>query len=540
MRIKTLGLSVLALALAGVLAIGCQFNYANPADSKGTNYEGISTVATSADIMAEKEFVSSSDGSAVPVFVCSRVIGATAYGVQVSSAADFSGTPLFDKSDAMTNEVPASGVLSSLSDGMTYYWRGRAMVGSWGPWSPTKTFTMKKVTGVTIGAALRGNPGTNASMPCTVSPSGATCGSLVWTSSDPSAIGVDSRGTLSFISAGSIAVITATSVDGGFSSSQVASVLLSSSDPTIIAGSSNNGSADGIGNNAQFSGATSICLFGGMLYITETSNNDIRSIDTTTFQVTRIAGNPATSGSADGDGINALFSSPQGICTDGTYLYVADTNNNTIRQITIAAPHTVTTLAGTRLPNTETDGIGTAATFFQVNALCTDGMNIYALESQSIRKIVIQTKQVITLYKASASASGDYKSICTDGESLYFSEEGVSNNNIYSLNLSSGVVSTVTEQSSSTNGSVDGIGPNAYFSGPKGLCTDGRSLYVSDSDSGWSYSSIRIVDLATKNVGTIASWPVDWTGAFATLSLCTDGSSLYYPMNITIGALPLH
>ena len=43
-----------------------------------------------------------------------------------------------------------------------------------------------------------------------------------------------------------------------------------------------------------------------------------------------------TSTKVDGTGTQARFNSPYGITTDGTNLYVADTNNNKIRQIVIA------------------------------------------------------------------------------------------------------------------------------------------------------------------------------------------------------------
>ena len=48
--------------------------------------------------------------------------------------------------------------------------------------------------------------------------------------------------------------------------------------------------------------------------------------------VTTLAGT-GSSGSANGTGTSASFNYPSGITTDGTNLYVSDSNNNQIRQI---------------------------------------------------------------------------------------------------------------------------------------------------------------------------------------------------------------
>jgi sugar lactone lactonase YvrE len=82
----------------------------------------------------------------------------------------------------------------------------------------------------------------------------------------------------------------------------------------------------------------------GNVYVADTGNHAIRAI-TPGGSMSTFAGLVGTSGSADGNGGAARFSSPRDIAIDGSgNLYVADTGNNAIRKITPAGD--VTTLAG--------------------------------------------------------------------------------------------------------------------------------------------------------------------------------------------------
>ena len=82
----------------------------------------------------------------------------------------------------------------------------------------------------------------------------------------------------------------------------------------------------------------------GTLYVADSNNNTIRQI-TPAGVVTTLAGLAGSFGSTDGTGSAARFGGPQAIAVDGTgTLYVADTGNSTIRKIT--AGGVVTTIAG--------------------------------------------------------------------------------------------------------------------------------------------------------------------------------------------------
>ena len=80
------------------------------------------------------------------------------------------------------------------------------------------------------------------------------------------------------------------------------------------------------------------------------------------------------------------FNAPQGITTDGTSLYVADTRNHTIMKMTKVGGG-LTTIAGTPpAPDPtpgSTDGIGSAASFFFPWGLTTDGDKLYVVDSNN-------------------------------------------------------------------------------------------------------------------------------------------------------------
>jgi sugar lactone lactonase YvrE len=149
------------------------------------------------------------------------------------------------------------------------------------------------------------------------------------------------------------------------------------------------GNADGIGSSARFSDPSGIATdSSGNIYVADASNHTIRKI-TPSGVVTTFAGSPGLRGSADGKGRAARFYFPTSIATDRNgNVYVADTKNSTIRKIT--ALGMVTTLAGAALSSASDDGAGNAARFDNPRGVATDlNGNVYVAdtENNTIRKI---------------------------------------------------------------------------------------------------------------------------------------------------------
>jgi len=301
------------------------------------------------------------------------------------------------------------------------------------------------------------------------------------------------------------------------------------------------GFTDGIGVAARFNSPRGIATSGMNLYVSDTSNHTIRKIVIATGQVITFAGTAGYSGFANGTGAAARFNNPQGIATDGTNLYVADSGNSTIRKIVIATGQ-VTTLAGTAGSSGSTDGTGAGALFNGPLGIIRDGTNLYVADSgnSAIRKIVIATGQVNT-FAGAAGAPGftdstgaaarfnNPQGIATDGTNLYVAD--TANHTIRKIVIATGQVTTVAGIAGSS-GSTDGIGAGALFNGPSAIIRDGTNLYVADTAN----HTIRKIVIATGQVTTVAgtagsSGSTDGTGAAARFNdpagITRDGANLY-------------
>jgi sugar lactone lactonase YvrE len=159
---------------------------------------------------------------------------------------------------------------------------------------------------------------------------------------------------------------------------------------TTLAGSpGQSGCVDGTGSAAEFVWPLGIALDEtANVYVADGYCNTIRVI-TPDGNVTTLAGNPMNMGSTDGSGGTASFSFPSGVAVDADgSLYVADTDNATIRKIT--SDGVVTTLAGSAGLPGNADGEGSAARFSAPAAVAVDASgNVYVADvgNHVIRKI---------------------------------------------------------------------------------------------------------------------------------------------------------
>jgi DNA-binding beta-propeller fold protein YncE len=173
--------------------------------------------------------------------------------------------------------------------------------------------------------------------------------------------------------------IFAISVD--FMAQLIRAIEISTVGVTTLAGSADSSSAtDGIGTNARFSFArsASIAPDSSFVLIADSNNNAVRKIVMTSAQVTTLAGR--YSGYSNGLGSNARFNNPRGlsISPEGSYVLVADRNNNIIRRIAMATGE-VSDFVGSSVSSGSANGIGSNAQFWEVQGVVISPSGSFAL-----------------------------------------------------------------------------------------------------------------------------------------------------------------
>jgi hypothetical protein len=186
---------------------------------------------------------------------------------------------------------------------------------------------------------------------------------------------------------------------------------------TVFAGKNGSaGSTDGTGTAALFNGPTAMVAdSAGNLYVCDTGNATIRKI-TSAGVVTTIAGAAGSRGTQDGTGSAALFSNPSGIAMNSAgNLYVSDSTNSTIRQITSAG--VVTTFAGVAKAAGDADGIGASARFNNPTGLAIDaGDRLYIADTynSTIRKMNTARTTASAAAVGTITTAGNLAVVVTD------------------------------------------------------------------------------------------------------------------------------
>ena len=260
---------------------------------------------------------------------------------------------------------------------------------------------------------------------------------------------------------------------------------------TTLAGSAgSNGAEDGTGGAARFYSPCGVAAdSAGNVYVADSWNYAIRKV-TPAGVVTTLAGQAGWSGSTDGTGSAARFYQPYGVATDSAgNVYVADTWNHTIRQVTPTG--VVTTLAGLGPTQGSMDGTGSAARFDSPSGVAGDTAgNVYVADhdNHTIRKVT-PTGVVTTL----AGRAGSYGSTDGTGSAARFAYPyGVavdSAGNVYVADNYNSTIRKVTPAGVVTTvaglaiayGSTDGTGSAARFWFPCGVAVDSSGdVYVAD------------------------------------------------------------
>jgi len=250
---------------------------------------------------------------------------------------------------------------------------------------------------------------------------------------------------------------------------------------TLAGTAGSSGSTDGTGSAARFSSPHGVAVdTAGNVFVADTFNHTIRKI-TSAGVVTTLAGTAGSSGSTDGTGSAARFDFPASVSVDSAgNVYVADTFNHTIRKVTSGG--VVTTLAGTAGSSGSTDGTGSAARFdFPTSVSVDTAGNVFVADSgnNTIRKVtnagVVTTLAGLAGFPGSTDATGS--------AARFSSPHGVAvdtagnvfvadRNNHTIRKVTSAGVVTTLAGTAGSSGSTDATGSAARFDNPIGVTVD--------------------------------------------------------------------
>jgi streptogramin lyase len=160
---------------------------------------------------------------------------------------------------------------------------------------------------------------------------------------------------------------------------------------TNSSGSIIGGSTDGTNTVARFKSPYGVAVdSAGNLFVSDTGNYTIRKITPvgTNWVTTTLAGSVGMSGSANGTNTVARFNGAWGLAVDSAgNLFVADGGNSQIREVTPMGTNWVVTTIGGGSWYGSTNGIGTAARFYQPAGIAVDATGTLFVADTSNNRI---------------------------------------------------------------------------------------------------------------------------------------------------------
>ena len=267
------------------------------------------------------------------------------------------------------------------------------------------------------------------------------------------------------------------------------------------------GAADGPFDKATFYRPQGLALSGDLLYVADTENHLIRVVNLKTQTVETVAGTGQQTHEyfKAGPARSIALSSPWDLQLVGRTLYIAMAGPHQIWQLDLDR-NEVSTFAGSGR-EARLDGPLLKSGFAQPSGMASDGTQLYIADSESniIRAIDVTAGQVRTLAGGDLFEFGDVDGTGDEvrlqhplGLVLYGDKVLIAdtyNHKIKELDPKRQRVSSLL--GTGKPGQVDG--KDARFYEPAGLSIAGEKLYVADTNN----HAIRVVDLKTRVTSTL-------------------------------------
>lgn len=272
------------------------------------------------------------------------------------------------------------------------------------------------------------------------------------------------------------------------------------------------GSTDSDGGVVRVGGSGTLAADNLYLYLGDTTNHVIRRIVVATGVTDTLAGDGTGAYLDNANGQQARFNNPDALTTDGTTLWVIDSRR--IRAISLTAPHAVSTLAGSGAQGC-VDATGTAATFEDPRGLTYYRGQLYLVDAVcAVLRRVDATTGAVTTLAGTANQTGRVdgvgaaarfispRYIASDNSGMLYIAD-TNGNQVRSFNIATGAVGTFI--GSGTQGYLDAVGAAAQVHRPRGMTSDGTSLYWVE----FNQHTVRQAVFSTASATTLAGQHCD-------------------------------
>lgn len=274
-----------------------------------------------------------------------------------------------------------------------------------------------------------------------------------------------------------------------------------------VIGNGEAGRKDGDFDSAAFQKPQGMAIKGDVLYVADTENHSIRRIDLKTKKVETIAGTGSLEGfnGFGGKPLETSLRSPWDLSLVGENLYIAMAGSHQIWRLDLAKNY-IEPYAGSRY-EARTDGAIKNAAFAQPSGIVSDGKDLFVADSESniIREINFQKETVETLVGGDLWVFGDKDGAGDDvrlqhplGIELYDGNVLLADTYNHKIKLLNPEKRTV-QTFLGTGKSGQIDGKNPTFYEPGGISVADNKLYVADTNN----QAIRVVDLKTKETSTL-------------------------------------
>lgn len=300
------------------------------------------------------------------------------------------------------------------------------------------------------------------------------------------------------------------------------------------------------GSILSYPGKLALSPDGSRLAVSDSGNNRILIIDLKNNVITTAIGG-TKHGFADGNFAKALFYRPQGVAwPKNDIIYVADTDNHSIRQIDLDGER-VSTIAGTGHESNWL-ALGGDALKIALNSpwdIAYSGGTLYIamagthqiwkynIDKKDIRPFAGSGYEGIEDGKGMGSLLAQPSGLYINGDYIYFVDSEASA--IRRASISTQRVETLVGTGLFDFGYRDGRFGQALFQHPLGICTDDSDVYVADTYNGM----IRALDLKKGEVSIVVGGK-DHYGMCRFDDPKCDVLGLYEPGDVKIGNRKLY